>query len=223
MTNAQKFTPFKVVLATRNQHKIKEILAIFSDTPIEFLTLDQFPGSPDVVEDGKTLEENAQKKAYVIAKFTQHIALADDSGLEVEYLDGMPGVISARFAGANCSFADNNNKLLKLMKGIPTEHRRARFRTIMALAVPEGATQTVEGALDGYITDRVRGTEGFGYDPVFLVPDQGKTLAELGPTMKNSLSHRFKALQAIKPVLLKLRENILSHSKPAQGPPTEII
>jgi XTP/dITP diphosphohydrolase len=120
-------------------------------------------------------------------------------------------VISARFAGIGCSFADNNEKLLKLLKGVPTEHRKARFRCIMALAVPKGATQTVEGYLDGYITDRPRGEEGFGYDPVFIVPDTGKTLAEMGPTMKNSLSHRYKALQAIRPVILNLRKNILEH------------
>lgn len=217
-------SPFKVVLATHNPHKVKEITAIFSETPIEFVTLDQFPGAPEVVEDGKTLEENAQKKAYEIAKFTNQISLADDTGLEVNFLDGMPGVISARFAGPNCSFADNNNKLLKLMKGVPTEHRRARFRCVMSLALPKGATQTVEGALEGYITDRIRGEEGFGYDPVFLVPEHGKTLAELGPTLKNSLSHRFLALQAMKPVLLKLRENILAHKeKPFPGTPTQIV
>lgn len=224
MSDTRKFEPFRVVLATHNPHKVKEITAIFHDTPIEFVTLDQFPGAPEVVENGKTLEDNAQKKAYEIAKFTNTIALADDSGLEVYFLDGMPGVISARFAGANCSFADNNNKLLKLMKGVPTEHRRARFRCVMSLAVPKGVTQTVEGTLEGYITDRLRGEEGFGYDPVFLVPEQGKTLAELGPTLKNSLSHRYKALQAIKPVILKLRENILSHNeKPFPGSPTEVV
>src|SRR6202521_801315 len=99
MSVAERFDPFKVVLATHNPHKVKEIMAIFTDIPIQFVTLDQFPGAPEVVEDGKTLEENAQKKAYQIAKFTKQIALADDSGLEVDFLDGMPGVISARFAG----------------------------------------------------------------------------------------------------------------------------
>lgn len=224
MSLAQNFEPFKVVLATHNQHKVKEIMAIFTDAPIQFVTLDEFPGAPEVVEDGQTLEENAQKKAYEIARFTKQISLADDSGLEVDYLDGMPGVISARFAGANCSFADNNNKLLKLMKGAPTEHRKARFRCVMALAVPEGATQTVEGVLNGYITDRPRGEEGFGYDPVFLVPDRGKTLAELGPMLKNGLSHRYMALQAMRPILLKLRDNILRHyGQGSLGAPTEII
>lgn len=218
------FEPFKVVLATHNQNKVKEIMAIFTDAPIEFVTLDAFPGAPDVVEDGATLEENAQKKAYEIAKFTKQIALADDSGLEVDFLDKAPGVISARFAGIGCSYADNNNKLLKLLKGVPTEHRKARFRCVMALAVPRGATQTVEGALDGYITDRPRGEEGFGYDPVFLVPEQGKTLAELGPTLKNQISHRFKALQAMRPILLKLRSNILEHmQKPKKKSPREIV
>lgn len=222
------YKPFRIVLATRNQHKIKEITAIFTETPIEFVTLDKFPGSPDVVEDGKTLEENAQKKAFEIAQFTGEIALADDSGLEVEFLDGAPGVISARFAGTNCSFADNNNKLLKLLKGVPTEHRRARFRTVMTLAVPKGATQTVEGHLDGYITDRMRGNEGFGYDPVFLVPEFGKTLSELGPTQKNQISHRYKALEAMKPILLNLRASILKHIDKKHGdlklgPPTDIV
>ncbi len=224
MTTPQTFEPFTIVLATHNPHKVKEIMAIFNDVPIHFVTLDNFPGAPEVVEDGKTLEENAQKKAYEIAKFTKHITLADDSGLEVDFLDGAPGIFSARFAGVGCSFADNNNKLLKLLKGIPTEHRKARFRCVMTLAVPDGATQTVEGALNGYITDHIRGEGGFGYDPVFLVPDQGKTLAELGPTHKNSLSHRYKALQAIRPVLLKLRDNILHHlDKSIPGAPTEII
>jgi XTP/dITP diphosphohydrolase len=218
------YEPFKVVLATHNQNKVKEIMAIFNDVPIEFVTLDAFPGAPDVVEDGATLEENARKKAYEIAKFTKTIALADDSGLEVDFLDKAPGVISARFAGINCSYADNNNKLLKLLKGVPTEHRKARFRCVMALAVPRGATQTVEGALDGYITDRARGEEGLGYDPVFLVADQGKTLSELGPTLKNQISHRYKALQAMRPILLKLRSNILEHlQKTKKKKPRKIV
>lgn len=223
--SASPFEPFRVVLATHNAHKAREIKTIFQDTPIEFLTLDAFPGAPEVVEDGATLEDNARKKAYEISKFTGCIALADDSGLEVDFLDGAPGVISARFAGNDCSFADNNEKLLKLLRGVPTEHRKARFRCVMALAVPKGATQTVEGHLDGYITDKIRGTEGFGYDPVFLVPDSGKTLAEMGATEKNRISHRFRALEAIKPILLKLRANILHHlQRPAGGgPPMEII
>ncbi len=124
MTNESDFT---VVLATRNLNKIKEILAIFQDAQIRFQTLDDFPGAPEVVEDAPTLEGNAQKKAYEIAHFTNQIALADDSGLEVDFLDRMPGVISARFAGKGCSYNDNNTKLLNSLKGVPTEHRKARF------------------------------------------------------------------------------------------------
>ena len=205
------YDPFVVALATHNANKVKEIMAIFNDVPIEFKTLDHFPGAPEVVEDGKTLEENARKKAYEIAKFTGCVSLADDTGLEVDYLDGAPGVFSARFAGIGCSYNDNNQKLLNLMKGVPTPHRRATFRCVIALAVPDGATQTVEGSVAGYITDRPRGEEGFGYDPVFLVADQGKTLSEMGPTMKNQISHRSKALQAMRPILLNLRKNILAH------------
>src|SRR5258706_2845869 len=141
MTNEPDFT---VVLATRNQNKIKEILAIFQDSQIRFLTLDDFPGSPEVVEDATTLEGNAQKKAYEIARFTQEIALADDSGLEVDFIDGMPGVISARFAGKGCSYQDNNKKLLNLLKGVPTEHRKAHFRCIIPLAGPGGPPILVE-------------------------------------------------------------------------------
>ena len=170
-------------------------------------------------EDAPTLEGNAQKKAYEIAHYTNQIALADDSGLEVDFLDGAPGVISARFAGAGCSYNDNNQKLLNLLKGVPTEHRRARFRCVMALAVPGGATQTVEGSLSGYITDRPRGTEGFGYDPVFLVAEIGKTLAEMGPNQKNALSHRYQALQAMRAILLSLRKNILE-SQQRKSPPS---
>lgn len=209
--NDSSFDPFAVVLATQNPHKIKEIFAIFQDIPIQFVTLDKFPGAPIVIENAISLEGNAQKKAFEIANFTQKIALADDSGLEVDFLDGAPGVLSARFAGMGCSYAENNEKLLTLLKGVPTQHRKARFRCVMALAVPGGATQTVEGALDGFITERARGEEGFGYDPVFLVPELGKTLAEMGPTLKNSISHRSKALQAMRPVLLNLRQNILDY------------
>jgi XTP/dITP diphosphohydrolase len=218
------YDPFVVVLATHNVGKVKEILAIFQEIPIEFKTLEEFPGAPEVVEDGATLEDNARKKAFEIAKFTGHIALADDSGLEVAFLDGAPGVISARFAGAHCSYADNNNKVLNLLKGVPTEHRRACFRSVIAIAVPKGVTQTVEGRLDGFIIDRPRGEEGFGYDPIFLVPEEGQSLAEMGPTKKNGLSHRYKALQAMKPILLKLRSNILSHSQNLpKRPPRDII
>ena len=214
--------PSVIVLATKNANKIKEMTAIFADTQLTFKTADEF-GCPDVVEDGETLEDNARKKAYEVALYTRHIAMADDSGLEVAFLDGAPGVISARWAGANCSYADNNNKLLKLLKGIPHQHRKAKFRSVIALAVPGGATQTVEGMITGFIADKLRGEDGFGYDPVFWVPEYDKTLAEMGQDLKNKMSHRFKALQAIRPVLVNLQRNIASHRSQSKKPPFEII
>ncbi len=194
-----------IVLATNNANKAREIKAIFADDNIEFLTLDQLPGAPNIIEDQPTMEGNAKKKAFEIARWSKRIALADDSGLEVAFLHGAPGVFSARFAGPKCSFDDNNQKLLNLLKGIPTEHRKARFRCVMCLATPGGATWIEQGSLEGFITDRPRGAEGFGYDPIFLVPDAGKTLAEMIPSDKNAISHRFLALQAIRPIILKLR------------------
>jgi XTP/dITP diphosphohydrolase len=214
--------PSVIVLATRNANKIKEITAIFADTGIKFKTAEEF-GCADVIEDGETLEDNARKKAYEVALATQHIAMADDSGLEVDFLDGAPGVISARFAGTKCSYADNNTKLIKLLRGVPPQYRKARFRSVIALAVPGGATQTVEGRIDGMIAEQARGDEGFGYDPVFLVPDYGKTLAEMGQNLKNTMSHRYKALQAIRPVLLNLQRSIQSHLAHGKRPPFEII
>ena len=196
----------KILLATRNTNKIKEITAIFADARIQFLTLDQFPNVPEVDEDRPTLEGNAEKKATEVSKHSGVIALADDSGLEIDFLDGAPGVISARFAGPGCSYQDNNLKVLTLMKGVPSDQRKARFRSVISIAGPGINTQTVEGSLEGFITDQMRGEDGFGYDPIFLVPEHGKTLAEMGPNQKNSLSHRYKALQAIHPVLLALNE-----------------
>lgn len=209
--DAALWDPFTVVLATRNSGKIKEISALFASTGIQFKTAADFPTCPEVHEDGETLEDNARKKAYEVAFHTRCIALADDSGLEVDFLDGAPGVISARFAGPHCTYDDNNTKLLKLLKGVPMPHRKARFRTVIALAVPGGATQTVEGQLHGLIPEAARGSNGFGYDPVFFIPELGKTLAELTLEEKNRISHRSRALQAMRPILLGLKESIQAH------------
>ena len=195
--------PFTVVLATRNQNKIKEILAIFQDASLRFLTLDDFPGAPDVVEDSPTLEGNAQKKAYEMAHFTQQIALADDSGLEVDFLDGMPGVISARFAGKGCSYGDNNNKLLRLLKNAPPAKRTAKFVCVMALYDNGKLIEAVRGECAGKIATEPRGKSGFGYDPVFIPKGYLKTYAELPRSTKNRISHRGRALQAAKKIILK--------------------
>ncbi len=190
-----------IVLATRNQNKIREIKNVFKDLKIKFLSLKEFPDSPYVEEDGMTLEENAIKKASQIAKFTGKIALSDDSGLEVEALSGKPGVYSSRFAGEDATYEDNNKKLLALMEGIPHKKRKAQFKCVIAIAKPTGETQTVEGAIKGIIANECRGKNGFGYDPVFLIPEHGKTFAEITLEEKNKISHRAKALQKAKKML----------------------
>ena len=184
-----------VVLATRNQHKVQEIRALVADLAITFLSLSDFPDLPDVVEDGSTCEENAVKKARETAVETGHWALADDTGLEVDALDGRPGVYAARYAGEHATYADNCEKLLKELKDIPVEQRGARFLTVMALSDPQGQTEVVEGELQGQITEQFYGGHGFGYDPVFYVPKANKTLAEMELSEKNEISHRGQALR----------------------------
>ncbi|HXT00617.1 MAG TPA: non-canonical purine NTP pyrophosphatase [Elusimicrobiota bacterium] len=191
----------RLVLATRNAHKVAEITRLLAGTGVECAAADS--GLPEVVEDRPTLEGNAEKKAVETALASGAWALADDTGLEVAALNGAPGVISARWAGPGCTYADNCAKLLREMNGVPAAKRGAAFRTVMALSDPSGKTERVEGRLDGEIAEAPRGSEGFGYDPVFLLPD-GRTLAELGPDEKNALSHRGRALRAILPRLQSL-------------------
>ena len=183
----------KLILATRNAHKLEEIRAIFDFKSLEVLSAFDFPEIPDVVEDGDTLEANAIKKAVEIAAATGCWALADDSGLEVAALGGAPGVYSARYAGEQCSYSDNNEKLLCELAGKPD--RSARFRTVIALSDPEGNVQTVEGACPGRIIEELRGTNGFGYDPLFVPEGYTETFAELDSEVKNRISHRALALQ----------------------------
>ena len=202
----------KLVVATNNPHKVREITIILRGLPsseakgqnCEILSLKDFPGAPIVIEDGDTFEENAVKKASIIARHTGLLTLADDSGLEVDALDGEPGVRSARFAGENATDEDRNRKLLNLLKDVPESKRSARFKCAMALSNPQGDTDVVLGVCEGSIAFEPRGDTGFGYDPVFLVPGYGKTFAELGPDIKNSISHRAIALEKIKKSLLRL-------------------
>jgi XTP/dITP diphosphohydrolase len=196
-----------VVLATRNQHKVQEIRALLADLPITFLSLADFPDLPDVIEDGVTCEENAVKKARETAAGTGHWALADDTGLEVNALGGRPGVYAARYAGEHATYADNCEKLLKELKNIPVEQRGARFLTVMALSDPKGHSEVVEGQLQGQITERFYGSQGFGYDPVFYVSKAHKTLAEMTLAEKNELSHRGQALRLAKDLLKRRVEN----------------
>lgn len=195
----------KLVLATKNKGKIAEIVKIIADLPqIEILSLMDFPEIPPIAETGKTFTENAMLKAKTVARFTGHWALADDSGLTVAYLKGAPGVYSARYAGENATDAENNTKLLAALKGVPMEKRQAAFVCVMALCNPEGACYICEGRCEGAIALAPKGTHGFGYDPIFYVPSYNKTMAELGPEVKNKISHRAAALQQLKPLLQRL-------------------
>jgi XTP/dITP diphosphohydrolase len=190
-----------LVLATRNRHKGEELAALLGDLPIRIRTLADFPHAPEVVEDGTTCEANAIKKATEIARATGLPAVADDTGLEVDALDGRPGVYAARYAGEQATYADNCRKLLQELSGVPREQRTARFLTVAALAGPDGTVRVTQGALDGVITEQPRGGQGFGYDPVFFVPALGRTLAELSPAEKNAISHRAAAFRKMKEIL----------------------
>jgi XTP/dITP diphosphohydrolase len=182
-----------LVIATRNPHKLEEIRAVFNFAGLEVSSAFDYPDVPDVVEDGDTLEANAIKKAVELCQATGCVALADDSGLEVTALNGAPGVYSARWAGEGCTYADNNVKLLRELEGL--QNRQARFRTVIALALPNGNVRTVEGICEGRIIEACRGEQGFGYDPLFVPVGLEKTFAELPAEEKNCLSHRGHALR----------------------------
>lgn len=194
-----------LVLATRNLDKAKEIRAFLDGLGHRILTLEAFPSVPEVVEDGDSYEANAMKKALTVSKYTGKMSLADDTGLEVDALQGQPGLFSARFAGEDATYADNRRKLLSLMKDVPSHQRTARFRCVMALAKPEGKARTVEGVVEGSITLGEKGEGGFGYDPVFYLPEVGKTLAQLTFDEKNKISHRARALEKIREILKKIK------------------
>lgn len=193
----------ELLVATRNNGKLKEIQRLLSDTGIVVKGLDECGDLPDVVEDGDTFAANAQKKAATMAHLTGYVTLADDSGLAVDALDGRPGIYSARYAGDGASDADNNRKLLGEMAAVAVKHRQAAFHCVLALCTPEGDCQLFEGRLDGIILEQARGDGGFGYDPLFLVPEYGRTLAELPLDIKNRISHRGRAFQLLGAYLQK--------------------
>ncbi len=197
----------EIIIATRNRKKVEEIRAMLSELPLHILSLADFPELPEPQETGKTFAENAEIKALAAAKATGKIALADDSGLEVDALGGQPGVLSNRFAGQGASDRDKYMLVLRMMEGVPDEKRTARFRAAIAIARPDGYVVVVEGACEGLIAHEPKGEYGFGYDPIFYLPDIGKTMAELTPEEKNKISHRAKAIQAAKLVLLKMMES----------------
>jgi XTP/dITP diphosphohydrolase len=192
-----------LVLATRNQDKGRELAALLRDLGIRIRTLAEFPAAPEVVEDGETCEANAIKKAVTAARVTGLPAVADDTGLMVEALGGRPGVHAARYAGEDATYGDNCRKLLHELAGVPQERRGARFVTVAAIADPKGKVEVVQGVLDGLIAETPVGSKGFGYDPVFFVPELGKTLAQLTPEEKNRISHRALAFAKMRDLLQK--------------------
>jgi len=197
----------ELVLATRNPHKGAELVALLSDLGIRIRTLAEFPDAPEVAEDGQTCEANAVKKAQAIMQHTGRTAVADDTGLEVDALGGRPGVHAARYAGPNATYEDNWRKLLRELEGVPRERRRACFITVAAIARPSAKVEVVDGVLEGLIAEEPAGIQGFGYDPVFFVPEAGKTLAELTADEKNRISHRARALAKVRNMLGKLKDD----------------
>ncbi len=194
----------QLLIATRNPGKVREIAAIVAGPSLELCSLADLPGAPEVAETGASFEDNALLKARGAAYHAGCWALADDSGLVVPALDGAPGVRSARFAGEGATDADNVRRLLELMRGVPDERRGAEFVCCLALAGPNNRAFTAEGRLAGRIIREPRGSNGFGYDPVFLLPERGLTAAELDPAGKNAISHRAAALRRMLPLLRSL-------------------
>lgn len=193
----------RIVLATFNTDKVREIQRILLPAGFELLSLGEFPDAGEIVEDGETLLENALKKAKASFRWTGLPSLADDTGLEVDALNGLPGVRSSRFAGTHASYRENNEKLLRLLQGVRREARTARFRTVVDF-VDGVKEQWVEGICEGVILEQYRGVGGFGYDPLFFVPDKNKTFAEMNTEEKNGISHRGIAFRKMADLLKNL-------------------
>ena len=191
----------RIIFATGNEGKMKEIREILGDLGYEILSMKEAGVDVDIVEDGETFEENAIIKATTVMKATGAIVLADDSGLEVDYLNKEPGVMSARYMGENTSYRIKNQILIDRLDGVPDEKRTARFVCVIAAAFPDGRVETRRGTIEGRIAYEPAGENGFGYDPIFYYPEKKMTTAQLSPEEKNKVSHRGKALRLIKEVL----------------------
>lgn len=192
-----------IIFATSNEGKMDEIRDIIKDMDLKLLSLKDAGIDIDIEENGTTFEENAIIKAKAVCEMTGEIVLADDSGLEVDYLGKAPGIYSARFLGEDTSYLVKNQYIIDQLKDIKDEQRRARFVCVIACAFPNGEVITRKGVLEGYIADKISGSHGFGYDPIFYLPEYGCTTADM-PNLKNQISHRAKALVAMKEVLTKI-------------------
>ena len=197
----------QLVLATHNADKAREFVNLLQDLQVEILTLDRFPHIGEIVEDGQTLEENAEKKAREVFRQAGLPSIADDTGLEVRYLNDRPGVYSSRYAGEDASYEDNCRKLLRDLRGVPPRRRGAQFRCVLAFNAPGNILEFSEGVCPGAITESARGGKGFGYDPVFLPRGFETTFGEMDESTKNGISHRGHAIQGMKGILLDYFRN----------------
>jgi len=199
----------RFIVASKNRGKIKEIQEILKDFPFEAFSMQDVGINTEIDECGTTFEESAMIKAREVHKETGGIVMADDSGLEVDYLNGAPGIHSSRFAGEGASDEDRNNKLLNLLQGVPFEKRKARFVCAIAVVLPDGEEFTVRGICHGYIGFKPEGKNGFGYDPLFFLPEYNMTTAQMEPKEKHKISHRGKALEMmVKELRKRLNTNV---------------
>ena len=208
--------PLTIVLATHNPGKVHEFAALLADLPIQVQSLLDFPAIGSLPEEGDTYAANAISKALAVARATGRVALADDSGLEVDALEGAPGVHSSRWLGDQATDADRNAAVLARLRNVPPVRRTARFRAVVAVASPDLTVRTFEGVVEGRIADRPAGSQGFGYDPIFLVPEYGRTMAELGAKIKDTISHRARAVHSARAYLATIARGVAD-------PPTEML
>lgn len=197
----------KIVFASRNEGKVKEIKNMLDGMDIDLVSLNNYKSIPEIVEDGDSFLQNALKKAIIVSEITGETVLADDSGLQVDVLGGEPGIHSARYAGEQATDNENNNKLLAKLKDIPPQKRDAYFCCVLVIYKPDGIYYSFEGKWRGIIIDKGRGNNGFGYDPIFYVPELKKTAAELPPEIKNKVSHRGQACAKLKESLSVIIKN----------------
>lgn len=191
----------ELIVATKNKGKLREIKSLLDGMGFNVTSLADYPGAPDILEDGKSYKENALKKARVISEYTKKLVLGEDSGIEIEALGNRPGIYSARFAGEQATDNDNNKKMIRLLEGVKDNKRAARYRCYAALVDGEKIVGVVSGSCKGYITQNPRGTNGFGYDPYFLIKKYNKTFGELDPSIKSAMSHRARAFRKVKKLL----------------------
>ena len=197
----------ELLVATRNKKKLEEIKGLLNGLAIRVTSLDDYSDMPAIEEDGATFADNAVKKAATIALYTKKLTMGEDSGIEVKALNNAPGIYSARFSGPNATDPKNNQKLLRLLRGVPLQKRRARYRCSVALVDAHGIIDVVEGSCSGIIDSKSKGSNGFGYDPLFLIPRYKKTFGELDPAIKARISHRARALKKFKVVIQKYCAN----------------